>query len=315
MMRIGCFIIIFCFLFNSAQASYTILSASASGKFVVLNNSQTGKKILIDIQARRIVVELNSLVTPLCWVKDSVLIFEDEKDEQVIIHSYNVNTNTSTLLDSTINKKIWKLIDESQLISFPLNIDSWNEFFFIYVKENKIYKYSWMDGRCQCIFEPSLKLGAEINNISVDQKCTQIAISVQDQATCTYFILYPNERNFKIIDKFYSIDDTGNYCYFINNHEIILYKVFLKDDDRVTTVEVFNTQRNSKNRISVIEHLSLINPIGIPCKNRVMINTFSPPSFSIELKKGVSKDVSKIIDKLISSFNAIEIKHSFNTHY
>ncbi|NLR63694.1 hypothetical protein HGH92_05180 [Chitinophaga varians] len=309
MARVLILLMFFVFRFNVLKAANIVLSASASGRFIVFENTRNQKKVLMNLSEKKMLRELDSLSTPISWIKDSILICKEEKNNQILICSYSLHGKKYEVLDS-LSKEIWQLLGRADFVSYPLNVDLWSDLFFIYVQESKIYKYSFKEKISECIFDLKLSSEEMIDNISVNNDCKQIAISLKKDGEGKHVIIYPIKQQIKVLNEFKTNELSGSFCYFLDANNIASFTVTSEDGDLTTRIEVFNIKKNVKRKVATIEHLSLFYPLAIPFQNKIVINSFSPIPFSVDLKKD-SQSFSRFLNKWLTLFNAITIHYSF----
>ncbi|MBC9914024.1 hypothetical protein [Chitinophaga varians] len=293
---------------TTAKADW-VLSVSASGKFIVIN-SQEGKKVLMNSLQKKVLCELDSLFEPVSWIKDSVLILQEEKEMRAIYRSYNINTGEYKVLDS-IAKKDWDLMGSVCYGSCPLHIESWEQFFIVFYRDNKLYRYSFKEQKATCIYELALASEEDIDNISVNYDGTQLVVSLAGKTTGRHLIIYPDKQRSCVLNKFKTFGSSGSQCYFVNADNIVLFNVAEKNDVRKTVVEVFNTKRCVKKKLTTVEHLTLVNPYALPLQHEIAINALAPPSYSVDLSKEPQGWI-RLLDDYFSSMHTVAFKYHFD---
>lgn len=307
MFRILIVIILSGFVGSTAKAGGWLLAASASGRYIVLN-SQSGKKVLMDFSRKKVLRELDSLYDPVSWIKDSLLILQEDKKELAIYRSYNIHTGEYKTLDS-ITGKDWNSMGSVCYGSCPLHIDSWEQFFVVFYQGNKLYKYSFKEQKARCVYELALASDEDIDNISVNYDGTQIAVSLAGDRIGRHLIICPDKQQACVLDEFKTSGRSGSQCYFVDADNIVLFRVSEKNDVRKTVVEVFNTKRHVKKKLATVEYLTLVSSYALPLQNTIAVNVLAPPDYSVDLSKE-QLDLGKLLDDWFSSMHTITFKYS-----
>lgn len=301
------FTLLFVFISEVIWGQYIVLSASSCGNFVIFQNAKDGAKKVVDVSNQKLLFEVDSSLTFLCWTDDSAIIFQKEIGSKIELFSYGIKGKTFISQIKVANPYKWKEYINSDIVALPNQVQDSRQLFFLFIRGNKLYKYTLEENQPEEILGFAVSKVYDINNICVNSDCSVVFISQRTNGYGIISKLITKSGKIETVEKSKFLADEASYVYFLqNNNQVLYYKVLNKVDNlRRIQVLRYDLKSGEKKVIAVLKCVSLLNPFIICGKHEFVINDINPPNFSLEIKNGLLDD---FLNSLMKSFSFIEIK-------
>ena len=262
---------------------------------------------MVDVRSQKLLSDIDSSFTFLCWAKDSSIIFQKEKEHDIEIFLYQIKNNSYCSVGKVSNPSEREKYINSDIVALPHRLEDPQHLFFLFMKENKLYKYCLAEKVAKEISNYVPLKGSVVNNVSVNDDCSVISVSQRNEEYGTISKIVKKQGRVVIIEKSKFLTDKACYAYFLqNNNKIIYYKV-LEKLDGIRKIEIisYDVRSGAKREIAIVKCVSLINPFMICPKHELIINNVNPQNFRFEIKGTVLSD---FLASLMKSLSFIEIK-------
>ncbi len=294
-----------------SYGSFVILSASRCGDFAIFQNTETGKKILINTRSENMVTTIDSAFTFLLWLKDSAILFQKETGNSIELLRYQIGNGQYSIVDSIQDNLNWQMMINSDLISFPNTVNSYEDAFFVFIKESKVLKYNFYKKEVIEISAINNIKGFKLNNISIDNDCSTLLFASRSSKSGSIEMINLNTHNLKIIDQGVNFRDDASFVYFLQKKNQSLYYKVVGKANNIRTIEIYsyNVKSGIKYKIGVVKCVSLINPFEICSQKLLVINNVNPANFRLKIRNSFLED---FLNASMNSLHFIEIKLSKN---
>jgi hypothetical protein len=296
---------------KEVQGSYVILSASLSGHYWILENTSNSEKVLIDYKRAKVICEIDSALTPILWIKDSIILFQRNSSGKLSLLSYGISKGEFRSVRTMESSNKINLAENADFVSFPNNIQNIENAFFVYIENQKLYKYTFNDQRSVELFHFNFKKDEKINNISINNRCTKLLLALRMRSRGEVLLVNLDSKKTEFVRESRALNDESSCAYFLqNDNEALIYNVIKKYDRlRIIRVDLFNSSRKSTLAVSYIKCVSLANPIKIYSKNIYFINAVSAFNLEVQIQNSF---LEELVKALANSLGFIEIKPPFN---